>query len=95
MVRRLGVAVALLATTLVAALAQPADGSRYLRIGIYDEAQTLYGPVAQTFSMFNGRLDNEAVRVNPGDLVRIYYGAADDVTAVADLSLDEILAGLA
>ncbi|MDO8794441.1 MAG: glycoside hydrolase family 130 protein [Vicinamibacterales bacterium] len=28
------------------------------------------------------------------DLVRIYYGAADGVTAVADLSLDEILAGL-
>lgn len=29
-----------------------------------------------------------------GDLVRIYYGAADGVTAVADMSLDEILAGL-
>ena len=29
-----------------------------------------------------------------GDLVRIYYGAADGVTAVADLSLVEILAGL-
>jgi predicted GH43/DUF377 family glycosyl hydrolase len=29
-----------------------------------------------------------------GDLVRIYYGAADGVTAVADLSLDGILAGL-
>jgi predicted GH43/DUF377 family glycosyl hydrolase len=29
------------------------------------------------------------------DRVRIYYGAADAVTAVADLSLDEILAGLA
>jgi predicted GH43/DUF377 family glycosyl hydrolase len=29
-----------------------------------------------------------------GDLVRIYYGAADGVTAVADLSRDEILAGL-
>lgn len=28
------------------------------------------------------------------DLVRIYYGAADGVTAVADLSLDEILADL-
>ena len=28
------------------------------------------------------------------DLVRVYYGAADGVTAVADLSLDEILAGL-
>lgn len=29
-----------------------------------------------------------------GDVVRIYYGAADGVTAVADLSLDEIMAGL-
>ena len=27
----------------------------------------------QLFSMFNGRLDNEAVRVAPGDLVRIYF----------------------
>lgn len=30
-----------------------------------------------------------------GDSVRVYYGAADGVTAVADLSLDEILGGLA
>ena len=30
-----------------------------------------------------------------GDLVRIYYGAADGVTAVADLSLEAILAGVA
>ncbi len=30
-----------------------------------------------------------------GDNVRIYYGAADGVTAVADLSLGDILAGLA
>ncbi|MGI9077553.1 MAG: glycoside hydrolase family 130 protein [Gemmatimonadaceae bacterium] len=29
-----------------------------------------------------------------GDLVRIYYGAADGVTAVADLSLEQILSGL-
>lgn len=29
-----------------------------------------------------------------GDLVRVYYGAADGVTAVADLSLSGILAGL-
>ena len=29
-----------------------------------------------------------------GDLVRVYYGAADGVTAVADLSLAEILDGL-
>ena len=27
----------------------------------------------QAFSMFNGRLDNEAVRVNSGDLVRMYF----------------------
>ena len=30
-----------------------------------------------------------------GDRVRVYYGAADGVTAVADLSLDTIIAGLA
>jgi predicted GH43/DUF377 family glycosyl hydrolase len=30
-----------------------------------------------------------------GDRVRVYYGAADGVTAVADLSLDEIVRGLA
>jgi predicted GH43/DUF377 family glycosyl hydrolase len=29
-----------------------------------------------------------------GDVVRVYYGAADGVTAVADLSLDDIMAGL-
>jgi predicted GH43/DUF377 family glycosyl hydrolase len=32
--------------------------------------------------------------VSDGDLVRIYYGAADGVTAVADLSCDEIIAGM-
>ncbi|HET7187284.1 MAG TPA: glycosidase, partial [Gemmatimonadaceae bacterium] len=29
-----------------------------------------------------------------GDVVRVYYGAADGVTAVADLSLAEILSGM-
>jgi predicted GH43/DUF377 family glycosyl hydrolase len=33
--------------------------------------------------------------LDDGDLVRIYYGAADGVTAVADLWLQDILAGLA
>jgi len=33
--------------------------------------------------------------VDDGDLVRIYYGASDGVTCVADLSLERILAGLA
>jgi nitrite reductase (NO-forming) len=36
-----------------------------------DPAKTLKND--QTFSMFNGRLDNEAVGVNPGDLVRMYF----------------------
>jgi nitrite reductase (NO-forming) len=36
-----------------------------------DPAKTLKND--QTFSMFNGRLDNEAVQVNPGDLVRMYF----------------------
>ena len=32
--------------------------------------------------------------VREHDDVRIYYGAADGVTAVADISLDEIMGGL-
>jgi beta-1,2-mannobiose phosphorylase / 1,2-beta-oligomannan phosphorylase len=32
--------------------------------------------------------------LSDGDLVRIYYGAADGVIAVADLSLEEILGGM-
>jgi nitrite reductase (NO-forming) len=36
-----------------------------------DPARTLKND--QIFSMFNGRLDNEAVLVNPGDLVRMYF----------------------
>jgi predicted GH43/DUF377 family glycosyl hydrolase len=44
---------------------------------------------------FFGRVVFTCGALVDGDLVRIYYGAADDVTAVADLSLDEILAGLA
>jgi nitrite reductase (NO-forming) len=36
-----------------------------------DPAKTLKND--QTFSMFNGRLDNDAVRVNAGELVRMYF----------------------
>ena len=39
---RMGALIAVLAAALVAASAQPADSSRYMRVGIYDEAQTLY-----------------------------------------------------
>jgi hypothetical protein len=58
---------AVLATALVAASAQPASGSRYLRVGIYDEAQTLYGPVDQTFATFK-QLHVQEVRLN------LYWG---------------------
>ena len=42
---------------------------------------------------FNGVVFTCGLLVD-GDRVRIYYGAADGVTALADLSLDEILSGL-
>ena len=65
--RRAGVIVAVLMTALVAATARPADGSRYLRVGIYDEAQTLYGPVDKTFALFQ-QLHVQEVRLN------LYWG---------------------
>jgi Glycosyl hydrolase catalytic core len=65
---RLGVIAALVvAAAAAAATAQPAAGSRYLRVGIYDEAQTLYGPVAKTFSLFK-ELHVQEVRLN------LYWG---------------------
>jgi hypothetical protein len=64
---RVGALLAVLAAAVVAASAQPADASRFMRIGIYDEAQTLYGPVAQTFSMFE-QLNVQEVRLN------LYWG---------------------
>jgi hypothetical protein len=51
----------------VAASAQPASGSRYMRVGIYDEAQTLYGPVDKTFATFK-QLHVQEVRLN------LYWG---------------------
>jgi hypothetical protein len=64
---RAGALIAVLAAAFLAASAQPADSSRYMRVGIYDEAQTLYGPVAQTFSMFK-QLHVQEVRLN------LYWG---------------------
>jgi hypothetical protein len=59
--------IAVVATALLAATAQPAAGSRYLRVGIYDEAQTLYGPVDKTFATFK-QLHVQEVRLN------LYWG---------------------
>jgi hypothetical protein len=61
--RRLGVLAAALAVAAVAATAQPADASRYLRIGIYDESQTLYAPADATFAFFR-ELKIQQLRVN-------------------------------
>jgi hypothetical protein len=56
-----------LAAGVVGATAQPADSSRYLRVGIYDEAQTLYGPIPQTFALL-GQLRVQEIREN------VYWG---------------------
>jgi hypothetical protein len=64
---KVGGLIVVLATALFAASAQPASASRYMRVGIYDETQTLYGPVAQTFSMFK-QLHVQEVRLN------LYWG---------------------
>jgi hypothetical protein len=66
-VRRLGVLAVVLVTT--AALAASAQSSRFLRVGIYDEAQTLYGPVETTFPIFK-QLHVQEVRLN------LYWGGA-------------------
>jgi hypothetical protein len=66
-VRRLGVAAAVLATVALAAFAQPGHASRFLRIGIYDEAQTLYGPVDVTFPALK-QLHVQEIRLN------LYWG---------------------
>jgi hypothetical protein len=65
--RRLGVFAAVLAVALLAASARPAHASRFLRIGIYDEAQTLYGPVDQTFPLLQ-QLHVQEIRLN------LYWG---------------------
>ena len=50
----------------------------------------------QLFSMFNGRLDNDPVKVNPGDLVRMYFvnvGPWVSAAHVIGAVLDRVYAG--
>jgi hypothetical protein len=63
--RRLVVLAAVVTVALLAATASQA--SRFMRVGIYDEAQTLYGPVPQTFALFK-QLHVQEVRLN------LYWG---------------------
>jgi hypothetical protein len=65
--RRSAVLLAALLLAVAAAAAHPAAGSRYMRIGIYDEAQTLYGPIPQTFTLLD-TLHVEEIREN------LYWG---------------------
>jgi hypothetical protein len=66
-VRRAGVVAVVLVTALIASSARPAHASRFLRIGIYDEAQTLYGPVDVTFPLLQ-QLHVQEIRLN------LYWG---------------------
>jgi hypothetical protein len=61
-------ATALLASAL-AVTAPPAHASRYLRVGIYDEAQTLYGPIDKTMPQLK-QLHVQEIRLN------LYWGGA-------------------
>jgi hypothetical protein len=69
--------VVLAASTIVAAAvatvaAQPTAASPGMRIGIYDEAQTLYGPVPKTFQLLDA-LHVQVVRLN------LYWGGKHGV----------------
>jgi Glycosyl hydrolase catalytic core len=66
-VRRIGLFAALAAAVLAVTVAPGASASRFLKIGIYDEAQTLYGPVPESFSQL-GALHVQVVRLN------LYWG---------------------
>ena len=70
---RRGVALAaVLATALLGAGAQPAVGSRSLQVGIYDEAQLLYGSATPTIATFK-KLHVQIVRMN------LYWGGRNGV----------------
>jgi hypothetical protein len=66
-VKRFGVFAVVASTALLALSTQPAQASRFIRIGIYDEAQTLYGPVDETFPTMK-LLHVQEIRLN------LYWG---------------------
>ena len=59
--------VAALLASLLALTVQPAQGSRFLKVGLYDESQTLYGPVDKTFPILKA-LNTQVLRTN------LYWG---------------------
>ena len=67
-VSRAAALLAVFALAAVAASAQPAHASRYLKIGIYDEAQTLYGPVERDLPRAEEPCHTQVIRLN------LYWG---------------------
>jgi hypothetical protein len=66
--RRVGVSIAVLAAALLAATVQPAQASRYLRVGIFDQAQTVFpSNPTQTFATLK-QLHVQEIRVT------VYWG---------------------
>jgi hypothetical protein len=62
-VRRIGIiAAAVVAAALVAATAKPADASRYLRVGLFDQTQTVFGNPPQIFPMLR-QLHVQEIRI--------------------------------
>jgi len=72
MLRRIGVLVAVVATVTAAGTAATAHASKFMRVGIYDEAQVLYGSVPGTFRTFT-QLHVQEVRLN------LYWGGPEGV----------------
>ena len=70
--RRRVALVAVLVTALLAVISQPASGSRYLQVGIFDEAQLLYGNAVPTIATFK-KLHVQIVRMN------LYWGGRNGV----------------
>ncbi|HEV2591650.1 MAG TPA: glycosyl hydrolase [Gaiellaceae bacterium] len=68
--RRVWFLFAVIGTALLAASA--ADASRFMRVGIYDHAQTMYGNVPQVFATFK-QLHVQEIRVN------LYWGGSQGV----------------
>jgi hypothetical protein len=70
--RSRGALLGVLCAALVAATAQPASASRYLQVGIYDDAQLLYGQAATTIATYK-KLNVQLVRMT------LYWGGPHGV----------------
>jgi hypothetical protein len=86
---RLAGLIAALALALVAASARPAHASRYLRVGVFDQAQTLFGVPDEAFSTMQ-QLHVQEVRITMywGGEFGVARSRPDDPTDPADPAYD-------